>query len=197
MNCGGACAVIIGSFFVLTAAAADAAAAEAASRAHGARPAVWIAHDTIVDLENLPESYGCDDLWYKFRGVLLALGARPDLQITLDQCGRSPSVHLRFSLPQVVSGPDTRYASLQAVDGTLVLAAGHPEVLHASDCELVRQIKDTLLRELAVRVRSYRLACEASPTEARQYRLSIEELRPVSASGVAADAGGQRRPSGG
>ena len=192
MNCAGACALAIGSLFVLTA-----LPVEAAAGAHAARPAVWIAHDTIVDLDNLPERYSCDDLWYKFRGVLLALGARPDLQITLDQCGRSPRVHLRFSLPQVVSGLDTRYASLQAVDGTLAFAAGRPAALHASDCELVRQIKDTLLRELPVQVRSYRLACDASPTEASRYRLSIEDLRPASASDVTADVGGQRRPSGG
>ena len=190
MNCSGACAVAVGLFFALTALPV---AARAAVDASASRPAVWIAHDTIVDLENLPKQYTCDDLWYKFRDVLLALGARPDLKITFYQCGRSPSVHLQFSLPRVVSGSDIKYASLQATKGTFLLRAGRPPTLRASDCELVRQIKSAFLSELPVRVMSYRLACDAPRIEARRYRLSVQALTPVSAERpVAASTGGQR-----
>ena len=192
MNCSGACAVAVGLFFALTALPV---AARAAVDASASRPAVWIAHDTIVDLENLPKQYTCDDLWYKFRDVLLALGARPDLKITFYQCGRSPSVHLQFSLPRVVSGSDIKYASLQATNGTFLLRAGRPPTLRASDCELVRQIKETLLPELPVRVRSYRFTCEAPRAEARQYRLSVQALKRVSAPAVAANTEGRRAPS--
>ena len=194
MNYTGACAVAVGLFF---ASAGFPAAARAAVEASAATPAVWIAHNTIVDLENLPERYSCDDLWYKFRDVLLGLGARRDLKITFDRCGRSPSVHLQFSLPRTVSGSDIKYASLEAINGTLLLKAGRPATLQASDCELVRQIKDTLLNELPVRVRSYRFTCDAPHRDAARYRLSVQTLRPVSASTVAADMSGPRAPSGG
>jgi hypothetical protein len=161
--------------------------------ANGSRPAVWSLHNTIVDFENLPHPYACDDLWYKFHDVLLALGARPDLKITFYQCGRSPSVHLQFSLPRELRGSEVNYATLQAIDATFLIKAGRPSAFQASDCELVRQIKDTFLSELPVRVMSYRLTCDAPRIEARRYRLSVQALTPVSADrAVAASTGGQR-----
>jgi len=57
------------------------------------------------------------------------------------------------------------------LNGTFLLRAGRPPTLQASDCELVRQIKETLLAELPVRVRSYRFTCEVPRAEAGQYRL--------------------------
>src|ERR1700749_1723011 len=44
-------------------------------------PAVWAPHELIVNLHDLPKHYSCDDLWYKFRAILLTLGARQDLEI--------------------------------------------------------------------------------------------------------------------
>jgi len=191
MSYSGACAAAVGLSFAL------AAFPTAALDAGAAKPAVWIPHDTLVDLENLPENYSCDELWYKFRDVLLALGARGDLKITVDRCGRSPSVHLQFSLPRAVGGSDVKYATLQAINGTLQLQAGRPATLQASDCELLRQIKETLLSELPVRVTSYRFTCEAPRGDVGRYRLSVQALRPVSATAVAASAGSQRLPGGG
>ena len=37
-------------------------------------PAVWAPHELIVNLHDLPKHYSCDDLWYKFRAILLTLG---------------------------------------------------------------------------------------------------------------------------
>jgi hypothetical protein len=192
MNFACASAAAVGLFFVLTAPPVVAAAVDAGD----SRPAVWFAHDTIVDFENLPQPYTCDDLWYKLRDLLLALGARPDLKITFYQCGRSPSVHLQFSLPREVRGSEVKYASLQAIDDTFLIKAGRPSAFQASDCELVRQIKDTFLTELPVRVMSYRLTCDAPRMEARRYRLSVQALTPVSADrAVAASTGSQRAQS--
>src|ERR1700719_1536202 len=79
------------------------AAGEPSSGSTG-QAALWTAHDLIVNFRHLPKIYSCDALWYKFRDVLRALGARPDLSIVTFQCGRelgslalSPQVHLYFA----------------------------------------------------------------------------------------------------
>ena len=81
------------------------AAAPAQPRSDAAaQPAEWLQHDLIVSLHNLPRTYSCNDLWYKFRDVLLAIGARADYKILPYDCGsRSPQVQLNFMLPQALS----------------------------------------------------------------------------------------------
>ena len=178
------CVRAVGAVLVLTAGAA-------VSASEG-MPAVWIPHDHIVDFQDLPRAYTCDDLWYKLRSVLLALGARPDLTITLYSCGRSPSVHLQFSLPREVRGSDTKYASLRAVDGTVLIKEGVPSTLTASDCEFVRQMK-TFLTQLPLRVLSYSFTCDAPSVAGERYQLAVQALTPGLADRpVAASTGGQR-----
>src|SRR4029077_17592497 len=65
------------------------------------QPGAWIPFDLVVNLQDLPKSYSCDELWYKFRDVLLAIGARP-ANIIAFRCekalgarARSPQVHLQ------------------------------------------------------------------------------------------------------
>jgi len=145
------------------------------------QPAFWAPHNIIVDLENLPKRYSCDDLWYKFHDVLLKIGARSDTQIVPYRCNsRSPRVHLQFSLPKTLSGPEVKYASLKANTETIRLAAGEPRSLNTSDCELLRQIKTTLLPALPVRVLSYRLTCVAPSSSQRSFYVSLQGLFPAS-----------------
>ena len=168
---------------VLLLALAALPASRAVARGAPPKPAVWFAHDMIVDLQDLPKRYSCDDLWYRFRDVLLSIGARPDMQIFPYECNtRSPRVHLQFSLPKMVSGADVKYASLQAASETMRLEAGHPRSLDASDCVLLQQIKDTLLPALPVRVVSYRLTCVAPTASHRRFYLSVQALSPASQS---------------
>jgi hypothetical protein len=145
------------------------------------KPAFWAPHNIIVDLENLPKRYSCDDLWYRFHDVLLSIGARADTQIVPYQCNsRSPRVHLQFSLPKTLSGSEVKYASLQATPRTVRLEAGQPRSFDASDCELLRQIKTTLLPALPVRVLSYRLTCVAPTSSHRRFYVSLQGLFPAS-----------------
>jgi hypothetical protein len=150
------------------------------------QPAVWMPHDLIVPLENLPKRYSCNDLWYKFRDVLRAIGARPDLQILAYRCekglgdtARSPRVHLQFQLPQVVHGKDTQWSDVRAVTTIVRLEPGQPASLDASDCELLRQIKQTLIENLSDRVVAYDLACSAPPTAHPHFSLTVEALTPA------------------
>jgi hypothetical protein len=164
------------------------------------RPAVWFPHDLIIDLQNLPKRYSCDDLWYKFRDVLLTIGARPDMRIFPYECNtRSPRVHLQFSLPQPASGAWLKNASLQATSETKRLEPGHPRSLDAADCALLQQVKDTLLPALPVRVVSYRLTCSAPTSSHPRFYLSVQTLStaPRNERQVAAHDRGwpQRKPS--
>lgn len=150
-------------------------------------PAVWIQHDIVVHLEDLPRRYSCDDLWYKFRDVLLALGARQNMRILAYRCesalgaiARSPSVHLQFELPQAVQGGDVRWADMQANPRTVRLGPGSPASLDASDCELLRQIKSGLLPALSDHVVAYHLACQAAPAARHPFSLSVQALVPAS-----------------
>jgi hypothetical protein len=131
-------------------------------------PAEWRSFDLIVSLQALPATYSCDDLWYKFRDVLLTLGARAYMTITPYHCGatggsqgRSPSVHVQFQLPRPLHGDAMRYEQISAVTRTIRLKPGTPPTLKAGDCELVRQLKSALFEALPVRVTTADFSCKA------------------------------------
>jgi hypothetical protein len=160
-----------------------------ASGSHAPQPAAWIRHDVIVSLDHLSKRYSCDDLWYRFRDVLLAIGARADYQILPYRCekslgsqARSPQVQLSFWLPEALTGAQQKWADLSVVRQTIDLRPGQPSTLDASDCQLLRQIKAELLPTLPVKVTSYRLACEKLRTSRPQFQLSLSALLPASLS---------------
>jgi hypothetical protein len=165
----------------------------AVARQQQTQPAVWRDYDMIVDLQVLPQRYACDDLWYKFRDILLSIGARPKMEIIPYRCSSvSPRVQIRFSLPYAVNESQVRLATLQAVNGTVRLEAGHPRSLDASDCALLQQLKNTLFAALPMRVVSYRFTCEAPPSSRRRFRLSVQVLTATPRSqrqGVARNGG--------
>lgn len=160
-------------------------------------PAVWFSHAIIVDLDNLPKRYTCDELWYRFRAVLLSIGARPDLQITPYHCDeRSPSVELQFSLPHAIETGQRQLADLQAADSSITLEPGRPTPLDSADCELMRQVKDELLPELPVKVVSFHLSCAAPQTAHRHFKLTLEAFTPGSQAGAAGTASSQASAGG-
>jgi hypothetical protein len=167
---------------VLSVLTVPATAATAATPAPASQPAVWTAHDIIVSFDHLPKIYSCDDLWYKLRDVLLAIGARPDLRILTYQCGPrlgqlalSPQAHLHFSLPQAIARAQARWADLQTTAQTVRLGPGHPASLKDSDCELMRQMKDNLLAALPDRVLTFNLVC-SGPATHRPFSVSVQIL---------------------
>jgi hypothetical protein len=148
-------------------------------------PAEWTPHDLIVSFEHLPRIYTCTDLWYKFRDVLRAIGARPDMRILVYQCGPklgppaySPKAQLHFFIPQALQPSQVRWADVNAEPRTIRLEPGHPASIKSSDCELLRQMKDGLFGALPDRVIDFNLACEA-PATRRAFSVSVEALTPV------------------
>jgi hypothetical protein len=157
-----------------------------------AQPAIWVAHDLNVDLHNLPQRYSCDDLQHKFRDVLLVLGARPDLKVLTTRCelgSRSPSVRLQFSMPELVERTSNRGLVVEAAPAIIRLEPGHPVSLYATDCELMRQIKDRLLAPMSQRLMSFNLACSAPPSRGPRFILSVQALKPLDGGARVADEG--------
>jgi hypothetical protein len=146
-------------------------------------PAVWSPYNIIVDLDHLPRHYSCDALWYKFRDLLLSIGASESMQILPYQCeaglgalALSPRVHLRFSLPERAGSGPGGAPPLLAMEKSVKLAPGNPRSLDDSDCALVRRIKDTLFAALPLKIVGYQLACQPSPTS---FSISLQALVPV------------------
>lgn len=168
---------VVGSGLAVTLlSAAQAAPPQGAAPSPGeSGPVVWSAYDRVIDLENLPKRYKCDELGSKVRDILLTLGAGPELQVVPLSCNTwSPRVRLRFSLLKRVARAKAGAVNLQAVPGTLLLEPGHPPSVTAADCKLLRQLKDVLLPTLPVRVVSYRFTCIEPPSRHRRFRLLVQ-----------------------
>jgi hypothetical protein len=159
-------------------------------------PAQWRTYDILVSFRDLPRTYSCDDLWYKFRDVLLQLGARAYMTLTPYDCGyvgggeaRSPSVEAKFELPQPLHGAATRYADVAARNDTVHFEPGSPPSLHAQDCELVKQLQGTLLAALPLRVSASAYHCRAAPASfALTLNAPIAARAPRGQAGAAAVA---------
>jgi len=150
-------------------------------------PAEWRTYDLLVDLQDLPRTYSCDELWYKFRDVLKALGARAGMSITPYHCGsagggagQSPDVEAAFQLPQPLQGAAKRYAQFSVVAHAVRLAPGTPRSLLPSDCEFVRQLRGTLLAALPLHVTAADFDCSAAHAS---FALTVDAPRAASQPG--------------
>jgi hypothetical protein len=155
-----------GLLLMLGAAVAAHAATSAPAAATGPAPAEWRRYDILVHLHDLPRTYSCDDLWYKFRDLLLAVGARVYMTISPYHCGYvgggpelSPSVEVKFQLPALLHGGATRYEQISAVEQRVHLAPGAPRSLKAQDCALVSQLPSELFAALPVHLSAASFSC--------------------------------------
>jgi hypothetical protein len=169
----------------LGAAAAGAAPARGSTPPAAAASAQWRSFDLLLDLHDLPRAYSCDELWYRFRDLLLAIGARPFPRILAYRCGktpalssRAPSLQLQFELPEALPVSDSRYADVSAVRSTVRLAPGRLHSWTSADCELLKQAGSQLLPALPVHVVGAPLECPA-PGGAR-FALEVRALIPHS-----------------
>jgi hypothetical protein len=182
------CAVVLlASLFVSSVAAAAPAHASPATPAQqtpSTQPtwATWITRDIQIDLKDLPRSYSCDQLWYKLRGVLFAIGAREYMAITPYNCGpkaagagRAATLDLKFQTLRALSGPDARWAQTSAVWRVVRIAPGEPKILDPSDCALLSQLNGTLFSYLELHVVSADLQCSGPPS-AQKFSISLDAL---------------------
>lgn len=153
-----------------------------ATHAAAGQPALWRTYDMIVNFQNLPRTYTCDQLWYEFHGILLRLGAWPySVSILPYHCSpspsgylRSPDVEARFQLPIFLHGAAAKSAPSQAIERTVRLAPGEPKVLQTSDCQLLQQITQTMLASIeAARVDATHFDCAGPPGRAARFSVSV------------------------
>ena len=170
-----------GVAFALQAAVALAAEPAAPGPATAAQ---WMPHELIVSLNDLPRAYSCDDLWYRFHDVLVAIGAR-DWRILTYDCRdaaahphASPKVELRFQLPAALSAADARFADFAATPATVRIAPGSPSSLTGDDCELMKQMTAGLLAALDLQAQA-RFRCAAAAPAAR-FAITVRALFPAS-----------------
>lgn len=161
------------------------ASSGAADRRPDAPFAQWRSWDLLVELHDLPRAYTCNELWYRFRDVLMAIGARPFPQVIAYRCAataaassRSPSVQLQFQLPDPLPQSQSRYADVSVERSTVRLGPGKVPSFTPADCELLRQMNDKLLAALPVRVVGT-LTCPA-PASNERFALEVQALLPHS-----------------
>jgi len=150
------------------------------------RPAEWKSYDVLLEFRLLPRTYSCDELWYKVRDVLLKLGARAYMTITPYDCGssrggeaRSPSVEVKFQLPEPLQGASARYAQTSVSQHAVQLTPGSPSSLKSDDCEFMRQLQETLLAALPLRIATAAFSCTRGGSS---FALSVDARLPVRAS---------------
>jgi hypothetical protein len=145
------------------------------------RPALWRTYDIIVNLQNLPRTYTCNQLWYEFHGILLRLGAWPySVNILPYQCSptpsgymRSPNVEIRFQLPIFLQAA-VKSAPAAAVERTIRLSPGEPKTLQASDCQLLQQIDRMMLTSIdGLHVDEERFDCAAPPPRGASFHVTL------------------------
>lgn len=149
-----------------------------------ATAAEWMPHELIVSLTDLPRAYSCNDLWYRFHDVLLAIGARDSRILTYDcrdaaaHAHGSPKVELRFQLPAALLASDARFADFSATAATVRLAPGSPKSLTGEDCELMRQMTAGLLETLDLHADAKFRCAAAAPAE--RFAVTVRALFPAS-----------------
>jgi hypothetical protein len=152
------------------------------------RRAVWAEHDLTIELEHLPKAYSCNDLTQKIHDVLHAIGARPDIRIFVSRCEDgvdtrlvAPRAHVIFSIPFEVDGQLADFFDTLAIERTVRVEAGDPASIDFSDCELLRQLRLTLLDSVSMSVQPSHLVCGSTAPRQTPFSLSIEALVPAPA----------------
>ncbi len=159
--------------------------ANAASPVTASVPAYWAPHDEIDELDDLPHPYRCDDLYYKYRDVLLRLGAQPGMKIYTYGCSRAgqpasgtPRVYLTYAVPREMPQSGSASAGLKAARATVKLAPGEPKSLTPDDCVLLNDMRQTVLSSFANSINANALQCSAAKAS-KHFALVVQTLLPV------------------
>lgn len=160
-------------------------ASAATTTATGTTAAEWMTHRILVSLTDLPRGYTCNDLFYRFRDVMFAIGAQ-QLQILTYDCPDknpqphgSPKVELKFQFPTALTGDNVRYADFQGTTTSVHLAPGSPASLTADDCTLVQQLAAGVFDALSMKVTQSKFQCAAG--EGGGYAVTVLALLPPAA----------------
>jgi hypothetical protein len=178
--------VAAGALSVLLTVTGWAAADETGAPAAHAESAVWTPKELNFVYQGFTTEYSCDGLRDKVRSILLELGARQDLQVTESPCsslGRPdpfPGVRIKMNVLQpaadksATAGTQLVPAHWKAVD----LTADRDAVSAAGECELIEQVKQSILPLFATRNVQYSSNCLPHQLQIGATRLRAEVLVP-------------------
>jgi hypothetical protein len=175
-----------GTVAALLTVTAWAAPVESGAPAVRAESAVWTPRELSFVYQGFTTTYSCDGLRDRVRSVLLKLGAREDLQVSESPCvslGRpDPFPGVRIKMNVLQPGADrtapTGNQSVPAHWKTIDLTPEHDAVSAAGDCELVEQVKQSILPLFATRNVEYSSNCVPHQLQMGATRLRAEVLVP-------------------
>ena len=178
--------VAAGAVAVLLTATGWAAADETGAAAARGEAAVWTPKELTFVYQGFTTKYSCDGLRDKVRDILLQLGAREDLQVNASPCsslGRPdpfPGVRIKMNVLQP-AGDKSATAGTQSVPAHWKAVDLTPErdaVSAAGDCELVEQVKQSILPLFATRNVQYSSNCVPHQLQVGATQLRAEVLVP-------------------
>ena len=178
--------VAAGAVAVLLTATRWAAADETGAAAARGESTVWTPKELTFVYQGFTTRYSCDGLRDKVRSMLLELGAREDLQVNASPCSSLggpdpfPGVRIKMNVLQpagdksATAGTQSVPAHWRAVD----LTTERDAVSAAGDCELVEQVKQSILPLFATRNVQYSSNCLPHQLQIGATRLRAEVLVP-------------------
>ena len=158
------------------------ALAHASASSAGGESAVWATKKVSFVYRGFTARYSCDGLADNMRQVLVSLGAR-DLKISAAPCATPygapdpfPGVVIRMSVlePAGSAAAQPVHAHWQMVD----LTAGPNALRTEGACELLEQIRTSILPQFATRNVDYSSSCVPNELRAGAIRLRAEVLMP-------------------
>jgi hypothetical protein len=172
-----AVALVLAALSVPGRASAQAAAPEA-------QPAMWTPKELRLIYQGFTTHYSCDGLRDKVRQALLQLGARADLSVQETACASSagrpdpfPGVNIKVQVLKPWDGAAA--ADAQPVPAhwkSIDLKLNRDPLHEAGDCELLEQIKQTVLPLFTTRNVQYSSNCVPHQLSPGGTRLSAEVL---------------------
>jgi hypothetical protein len=178
--------VAAGAVAVLLTATGWAAADETGAAAERGESAVWTPKELTFVYQGFTTEYSCDGLRDKVRSILLELGAREDLQVNETACsslGRPdpfPGVRIKMNVLQPAAGKSATAGtqSLPAHWKAIDLTPDREAVSAAGYCELVEQVKQSILPLFATRNVQYSSNCLPHQLQIGATQLRAEVLVP-------------------
>jgi hypothetical protein len=187
----------VGVVAVLLTVTGWAAAAEADTDAQAAREsAVWTPKELTFMYQGFTTTYSCEGLRDKVRSILLELGAREDLKVTETGCSSLgapdpfPGVRIKMNVLQPAADKNATAATPVPSHWKMVDLTPQSDALSAAgECELIEQVKQSILPLFATRNVEYSSNCLPHQLPIGATRLRAEVLVPDQKSGKPAGSG--------
>jgi hypothetical protein len=182
----GVALAVVAAGAVLLTVTAWAAPHETGAPAARAESAVWTPRELSFVYQGFTTTYSCDGLQDKVRSILLELGAREDLKVTETPCaqlGRPepfPGVRIKMNVLQPAAD-ESATAGTQSVPAhwkRVDLTPDRDAVSAAGECELIEQVRQSILPLFATRNVEYSSNCVPHQLQNGAARLRAEVLVP-------------------